>query len=150
MAAQWPKVKARLLILLPTLAGWAGVVEEVYNGPPVGDVDAVVYAAVGYVPGNDSGGSYTSTQSPDGFQYIEAGSVLGEIVAASGDDDYPTVEAQAFALLDAFDAAIRADRTLGVLSQEGTAELSADVLPAADGDGAVVTLAFTLSYYTVT
>jgi hypothetical protein len=149
MATQWPLVKARLLELLPTLNGWANV--EVYNGPPVGDGVADAYCTVGYVPGDEHSGTGTTTLHGDGFQSSETGQILGQIVVASGDDGLETVEAAAFNLYDALDASVRADRRLGgVLSQEGTTDLQFDVLPIAQGDGAVTTVVFTLSYFTVT
>lgn len=148
MAAQWPLVVDRLVALLPTLPGWDAV--SVFDGKPVTDARPANYATVGYVPGSDNAGTYSTTQSNDGFQYIETGQILSQLVCATGSVDLPGLRTAAFALLDQFDAAVRADRRLGVLSQEGTADLTVDPLPASNKQGTALALVFTLSYLTVT
>lgn len=148
MAAQWPLVHARLVALLPTLSGWPS---EVYDGPPVTGDNPARYATVGYVFGEDGGGSFTTDTAGNGFQIVESGSVRGEIVATTGAADLVTVRAQAFAMADALEASIRADRTLGgVLSAQGTAVLRVDVLPTQTTQGATQRLPFTVDYTTVT
>jgi len=52
----WPVIVARLLELLPTLDGWAGV--EVYDGPPVTRDAPADYCTVGFVLDEDVAGSY--------------------------------------------------------------------------------------------
>lgn len=148
MAAQWPLVVERLVALLPTLAGWDQV--TVFDGQPVTAATPTMYATVGYVPGSEHAGTYSTTQSPDGFQYMETGQVISQLVCATGSVDLPGLRSQAFALLDQLDSAIRADRRLGVLSQEGTTDLTVDPLPASNQRGTALALVFTLTYFTVT
>jgi hypothetical protein len=148
MAAQWPRVVARLVALLPTLSGWDQV--TVYDGQPVTEAKPTKYATVGYVHGNDHAGTYSTTQAGDGFRYAETGQVIGQLVCATGSVDLPGMRVTAFGLLDQIDLAIRADRTLGVLSPEGTTDLSVDPLPASNKQGTALALVFTLTYYTVT
>lgn len=147
MASQWPLVHARLVALLPTLNGWPA---EVYDGPPVTGDNPGRYATVGYVFGEDGGGSFT-TDTTNSYQIVETGTVRGEIVTTTGAADLATVRSQAFAMVDALEASIRADRTLGgVLSPQGTAVLRVDVLPTQTTQGATQRLPFSLDYTTVT
>jgi len=148
MAAQWPLIHARLVAVLPTLSGWP---TQVYDGPPVTGDNPTRYATVGYVFGEDGGGSFSTDTDGNGFQIVETGSVRGEIVATTGAADLVTVRSQAFAMVDALEAYIRGDRTLGgVLSAQGTAVLQVDVLPTQTTQGATQRLPFTVEYTTVT
>jgi len=147
MGAQWPLVVARLMVMLPTLPGWAGVV--VYDGPPVTDDAPIDYVSVGHVD-NDTAGTYTQTQDPNGFQYVETGAVRSQLTCISGDTAPAATRARVFALMDAVEAAVRADRRLGVLSPAGTSELDVDVLSLQNSGGTAQQLTFTLHYQTVT
>jgi len=147
MAAQWPLVVARMLALLPSLPGWGQV--TVYDGPPVTADIPTDYVTVGYVD-NDQAGSYTQTQDPNGFQWQETGTVRSQLNCVTGDTDLPGVRARVFALMDAVEAAVRADRRLGVLSPYGTSELDVDVLSLSNSSGTAQQLTFTLHYFTVT
>jgi len=147
MATQWPAVKRAIVDLLPTLTGWPSA-DLTFDGPPVAG-DSSSYVTVGYVDGEDSAGSFT-TDTTNGYRIEETGSVVGELVAWAGDTDLPARQAEAFAAMDAFEVALRADRTLGVLSPDGTARLSVDVLPAQTNAGAVQRLRFTIEYLTRT
>lgn len=147
MAAQWPVVVARLLALLPTLPGWSTV--TVIDGPLVSADVPDDYVTVGYVD-NDQGGSYTQVQDPNGFQWQETGTVRCQLSCVTGDADLPAVRVRAFALIDAVEAAVRADRRLGVLSPSGTSELDVDVLSLSNANGTAQQLTFTLHYTTVT
>jgi hypothetical protein len=147
MAAQWPLVVARLLELLPTLPGWSGV--DVLDGPPVTAEVPTDYATVGYVA-DDNAGAYTTVQDPNGFLSVEDGTVRSQLSCVTGDVDLASTRIRAFALADALDAAVRADRTLGVLSPAGTSELVVDVITAQNGNGSGQSLIFTLHYQTVT
>lgn len=147
MASQWPRVHARLVALLPTLSGWPA---DVFDGPPVTGNAPTRYATVGYVFGEDSGGEFR-TDTTNAYRIEETGSVRGEIVATTGTADIASVRAQAFALADALEAAIRADRTLGgVLSADGLATLRFDVVPAQTQQGATQRLPFSVDYTTRT
>jgi hypothetical protein len=145
--AQWPSVVARLVELLPTLSGWESV--AVFDGPPVTGDNPLQYATVGFVA-DDHAGTYTTTLGPNGQQTVETGTVNSQLVCRTGDTDVPSMRSQAFALMDALDAEVSRDRRLGVLSQEGTTDLAVDVLADQTGDGTAVSLAFTLTYFTVT
>jgi len=147
MAAQWPLVHARLVALLPTLPGWPA---DVFDGPPVTGNAPTRYATVGYVFGEDAGGDFR-TDTTNAYRIEEAGSVRGEIVATTGSADLATVRQQAFAMADALEASVRADRTLGgALSPDGLATLRFDVVPAQTQQGATQRLAFSVDYITRT
>jgi len=147
MATQWPVVHARLVALLPTLAGWPPFV---FDGPPVTGDDPQVYATVGYAFGFDGAGRFSQTRAGNGFQVEETGSVQCEVVSVTGDVDLALMRSQAFALMDALDAELRRDQTLGVLPQASTCSLSVDVVPAQATSGAVQRLPFSIDYFTIT
>jgi hypothetical protein len=149
MATQWPLVVDRLVALLPTLPHWAVV--EVHDGAAY-DVKAVTFATVGHATDGvqTHAGSYTKTLSNDGVQYVERGSVACQIVCTDDISSVTQLRALIFGLLDDLEDAIRQDRTLGVLSQEGTADLSVDVSTMQTIPGATATIAFSIDYLTVT
>lgn len=147
MATQWPLVVQRLVTLLPTLPGWSGV--SVFDGPPVTGDDPNAWCTVGYIS-DDKAGNYTTTQHDDGFSRHETGEVRSEVVCNTGDDDLTIVRARLFALLDAVDVAVRADRRLGVLSAEGTSTFAVEVMSVKDAQGTAQGATFTLHYTTVT
>lgn len=147
MAAQWPHIRARLVVLLPTLPGWNGI--KVYPGRVPTGSPPVKYATVGWTSADESG-SYNSTQDPNGFQWQEAGIVHGEIVCSSGSKDQSITEAQIQAALDGLDAAVRADRRLGVLSPAGTSSFTVTLAPVLNNQGSAYLARFFLDYLTVT
>jgi hypothetical protein len=147
MATQWPVVHARLVALLPTLAGWP---QFVYDGPPVTGDAPFAYATVGYALNRDGAGSFSQTRAGNGFQVEESGSVQCELVTLTGDADLASMRVQGFALIDVLDASLRADQTLGVLAPASTCSLSVDVIPEQSTAGAVQRLAFSIDYFTVT
>ena len=148
MAAQWPLIVARLLVLLPTLPGWSDV--AVIDGLPLtADIptDAVT---VGYVT-DDNAGAYTTIQDDSGFQWQEMGTVRGELSCVTGDTDLASMRTRMFGLIGAFQDSIRADRTLGgVLSPTGTVDLQVDVRSVQDVSGTEQSAVFTLTYFTIT
>lgn len=145
MSAAWPKVVNRLVSLLPTLPGWSQV--AVYDGPPVTADAPADYVTVGFVLGEDFGGSYEQARGLDGSVPEESGTVRSEVVCLTGDVDLPAVRARAFALVDAWEASIAADQTLGVLAPSSTSALSVDVAPAQTTSGAEQRLTVTLTYF---
>ena len=147
MGAQWPLVVARLLTLLPTLPGWSAV--TVLDGPLISADVPTDYVTVGYVD-NEQAGSYSQVQDPNGFQYVETGTVRSQLNCTTGDTDLAGMRARVFALVDAVEAAVRADRRLGVLSPAGTSELVVDVLSLQNSAGTAQQLTLTLHYQTVT
>lgn len=147
MAAAWPLVVDRLVAWLPTLPGWTGV--PVYDGPPVTGDAPLTYVTVGFVVGEDFGGSYEQTRNGEGGwqgALEEAGTVRCEVVAATGDVDLPSMRARVFALVDAWDAGIAADETLGVLGSSSIASLAVDVQPLQTDRGTTQRLTVTVSY----
>jgi hypothetical protein len=150
VATQWPSVVAALV---STFQGAAGPSDAVYDGPPVGSDLPVRWVTVGWVQENEqaASGQVRQVQSPDGFQWDEAGTVLCEIVAQTGDVDLPGMRSSAFAFLDVLTTAVRKDRTLGgVLSKNGTTEISLEPIPQAAANGTEFWLRFTVTYTTTT
>jgi hypothetical protein len=148
MATQWPRVVNRLVELLPTLSGWEDV--AVIDGLPLTADIAGDCITVGYVS-DDSAGNYSVTQNTDGFQWNETGQVRMEMDCFTGDTDISAMRSRMFGLVDAFEASVRADRTLGgTLSREGTSDLQVDVRSVQDVSGAVQSAVLVLTYFTVT
>jgi hypothetical protein len=149
VAAQWPLVRARLLSLLPTLPGWDAV--EVWGGVAY-DAQKALICTVGHATDGvtSTAGNWTSTLHGDGFQHVETGSVVSQLSLFDStvtlEDNLTTL----IALIDVLDEEIRADRRLGVLSQEGYFDLTCDVASAQAAPGALVSVTFTTSYTTVT
>lgn len=149
MAAQWPLIITRLVTYLPTLAGWSAV--TVYDGKPVTDDFPLVYCTVGYVYDDQNAGTYSTTQDPDGFRIQETGEIRNQITAQTGDDiTLPAIRTQLFTYTDAFDAAIRADRTIGVLSKDSSIDLIVEPLPIQNSKGTAFSAVFTVRYFTIT
>lgn len=149
MATQWPNVVTRLVALLPTLPSWGGV--QVFRGAAY-DVTAATFCTVAHATDGTltAAGSYTTTQAADGYRYVEQGSVACQLVCTDDGPDLDELDALMFGLVDELDQAIRADRTLAVLSQDGFFDMSVNVQTAQAIPGAVAALAFTPTYYTVT
>ncbi len=149
MAAAWPLLLNRLVVLLPTLPGWSGVV--VYDGEPAASEYPPEYVTVGFVPGEDFGGSYEQTRNGEGGwqgALEESGTIRSELVVWSGDSNQlPTHRARAFALVDAWEAEVSRDERLGVLGPSSTSSLAVDVQSAQTGDGSAQRLIVTLSYF---
>lgn len=139
----WPTVKNRLVALLPTLPGWSGV--PVYNGPVVSGDAPTSFVTVGFVPGEDFGGSYEQDRGLGDIP-TETGTIRSELVCSDGGTDLPAVEARAFALLDAWQSEVDRDPTLGVLRQGSTSSLAVNVQPSQTTGGAVQRLTVTLTY----
>lgn len=145
MTVYWPVVQARLVALLPTLPGYTGVV--VAQGRPMQDADADRIVSVGYSTRSDGAGSYSHVDGqPDGMRG-EQGSVVCEFATRNGDSDPDDAADDAFALVEALDASIRGDQTLGVLPKSSTSNLSVDVAAAQDTAGAVVRLVVSVNYF---
>lgn len=151
MAAQWPLVAARLLALLPTLpGGWDQV--SVHDGAARDSVKRV-FCTVGHSTDglNSTAGTFSTTQSPDGFLIQETGSVACQLTYTDDAPSLATARAAVFPLLDTLLAYVQADRRLGgVLSPEGTSDLTFDVNSAQPIPGAALTVTFALHYFTVT
>lgn len=148
MAAQWPRVKSWLATTIPTLPGMGQVV--VYAGPPASHAAPTRYVTVGFVT-EDNGGTFQQSQVYDGTVWAEVGEIRSQIVAQDGGTDPAVSEAAAFAIADALDAAIRADRTLdGTLSPDAITESAVDVLSISNPNGTATALVHVLRYTTTT
>lgn len=147
--AQWPLIVAHLVELFPTLPHWADV--QVFDDAAY-DVKKVSWATVGHSTDGTTTtrGHYTWTQAPDGFRYIEQGSVACTLSTSAAGPSLTAATGLIFTLLGDLEAQIRADRTLGVLSSEGTTDLTVDVSSAQEIPGSSVTVPFSIDYYTVT
>lgn len=148
MTAAWPLVVERLVDWLPSLPGWSGV--PVYDGPPVTADVPLTYVTVGFVVGEDFGGSYEQTRNGENsYQGAleELGTVRCEVVATTGDVDLASMRSRVFALVDSWDAAIAADETLGVLPPSSTSSLAVDVAPIQSTGGTTQRLTVTVSYF---
>lgn len=146
MAPQWPAVVDRLVSLLPTLPGWESV--TVFDGPVPTGQTPTDYVTVGYVS-DDNAGVYNSTLYGEGSQYSEQGSIVSHLVCQTGNANIPAMRARVFALIGALEDEIRADRRLGVLSQEGYCDLTVDVQSISNARGSAQALNFTINYFTV-
>ena len=123
--------------------------QTVLDGPLISADVPTDYVTVGYVD-NEQAGSYNQVQDPNGFQYVETGTVRSQLNCTTGDTDLAGMRARVFALVDAVEAAVRLDRRLGVLSPAGTSELVVDVLSLQNSAGTAQQLTLTLHYQTVT
>jgi len=141
MNAALPAVLDRLVALLPTLPGWSGV--GVFDGPTLTRDALPTFVTVGFVDGEDFGGTFEPGESLGDF-WEEAGTVRSEIVSQTGDDDIAGCRARAFGLFSAWQAAQQADQTLGGVV--ASSRLSADLQPVQNTGGSAVRLAVTLTY----
>jgi hypothetical protein len=151
MAAAWPAVVAKLVEHVPVLMaatdGWDDGV--VYDGEPVTGDAPTEYVTVGYVEGEDFGGSYEQTRNGEGGwqgALEESGTVRSELVSWTGDNDIPGMRARAFALVDAWEAWVSSDETLGVLGPSSISSLAVDVQPIQNANGSAQRLTVTLTY----
>lgn len=148
MSAQWPLIAQGLVTTLPTLPGWDIV--TVFDGPQVGDNVPSDFVTVGYVQ-DEHAGTFTKMQHPNGFEWQESGTIRSRLVSQSGATDLSAVRGRVFSLADAFEAWVRADRTLsGLLSKDSSVETSVDVMSTQNNAGAAQALVLTVLYTTVT
>lgn len=151
MSAQWPLIVKQLAnVWLPGLNGWGGV--TVSQGRLVGTGQPNQYCTVGFVEGDETrAGSYRQTRDPDGTRYQETGNILSQIITRTAATDIPGQQDVLFAMCDAFEASVRADRTLGgVLSRDSNLDLLVEVLTNVTTGGTAESAVLTLNYYTVT
>jgi hypothetical protein len=113
MAFMWPQIKTWLVTNLPTITG-----VPVFNGPPVSGDNPTSYITVGWTGTGDSAGDFQQTYADDGLGMLEDGTVLCDFVAQSGDIDLAGSETTVFAMADALNQALRADKSLGGLLDE--------------------------------
>lgn len=143
MSVAWPTVKAAVLDLLTALPAFSAV--QVFDGRVITADVPLDYVTVGWVPGEDFGGSFEQVDELGGL-LLENGTLRSEIVCTAGETDLSVVEARAFALFVAWQAAVRADGTLGVLPQGSASSLAVDAQPEQTDRGSVQRLVVTLTY----
>lgn len=140
--AVWPQVVQHVLDAAPALWPTAAT----FDGPPNTGDDPTDYVTVGFVA-DDVAGSFTQTREHD-FLVAEDGLVRLELTAQTGDAVLTDVRPRVFAMLDALDAHIRADQTLGGLVF-GPVLLAADgVLTVSNEHGVAMSIVCSLTYHT--
>lgn len=122
----------------------AGQVIPVLDGPDSDDIDLNrSYLLIGWTGDLDTlGVQIEAGTAGSGGRNPEDLDVHGHVSIASGDRGQKTVRDLAFLVLDAFDAGIKQDATLGRLCSR--AVLHANGIEPAVGDGAICTVPFTI------
>lgn len=147
--AQWPVIYNRLLVWLPALSAFTSGPTPVYDGPPDASDQTPTFMTVGYVQDEDGAGSFSQERAGNGFQTVETGTIRGEVYAGNGDGDLAAARAAAFALVDAIQAGLVADQTLGVLPQGASLSLTVDPRSLTE-EGAAVYLPLSINYVVTT
>lgn len=140
MTVLWPIVRDRLVEIIPTLMPTV----RLFDGPiPTGD-NPSAYLCVGWQPSteDESAGSFTQLEGPDGFSTTEDGAVLMELAAVTGDTDMP----DAFAMYGALATWLQANPRMGILVAGSLASLQVEVAQAQNSVGAVQRLLVALLY----
>jgi len=149
MAAAWPAVVARLLVLMPTLPGWTTI--EVFDGHPVTADPTLDYITVGYTTSDDNGGQFVQVRNTDGWSTDEVGDVRCHLACQAGDTDLSAVRARAFTYVESLRKALHDDQTLGgTLSANATIELAVDVISVQGSNGVAQSLLLQVRYSTET
>lgn len=145
----WPKIPPAILALAPTITGWADV--TVYNGEPVPRPSDGRYFIVGLVTDETSAGTFNQEPGTvDGLR-DESGEVRCELAIGVGESDVlDVVLSDAYVLLNALDAALRADETLGgVLTGASFVTLAGDFVPI-KSNGTAVRVPLSIQYFAQT
>ncbi len=140
MITAWGRFVDRLVVRLPEL--WPDV--TVYDGPVRDREFPRSFVTVGYVDGEEVAGSFEPTPLL-GDVDEEIGTVRSELVCQTGDDALTAMRAKAFGYVDVLKAELDRDRTLGA-PDVVSVDLSADVLPVRNTEGAAVRIALILTY----
>lgn len=140
MITVWGQFVDRLVVLLPGL--WPQV--TVYDGPVSDRSFPRDFVTVGFVDGEEVSGSFEPTPMLGDLEE-EVGSVRSELVCQTGDDALTAMRVRAFGYVDVLKAELQRDRTLGVPNVMSV-DLSVDVLPVRNTEGAAVRIALTLTY----
>ncbi len=142
----WPKVRAALPAFVASVHGWGSV--EVFNGPPVTQGAPADWCSVGFVKDEGSAGDFNQEQGDlDGCRE-ETGEIRCELVLKGDEGSMTELHLRASAYLDALDAALRADQSLGgLLGQGDSVVLGADFLPVQNTSGASVRVAMSIQYF---
>jgi hypothetical protein len=145
---RWAAVVDYLLTLLPTLSGWSQV--AVYDTDPITSDTPAAYAVVARTSDDNTSGSFIRSEQPSGL-ILESGTVRVHIVTRTGDIDPAGMRVSGFALLNAMEAALLADQTLGgILGVLGTLDLTVDILSVAATGGVAQSLIVSTNYTSLT
>ncbi len=147
MATKLAAVGNSLIALFSGLPALAGV--AVYNGSPVSsaaDLDLVLVNDDGD-PASDASSTFEQEWANlAATSRYERGTVVCAVISQSGDTDLQDRQDRAEALLDACEAALHADVTLGGLVM--TAQISSgSARPIQNSAGSAVVAPFTISYF---
>lgn len=164
MSTQWPRIYDQLLVIFHGLSaledeysdeytdggiGWGNV--NISDGQPFQNDSTPQFLSVGWSPDAVSAGAYSKTLHPNGFEYIETGSIVSRLVCNSTSTGLASPRALIFFLADQFEQSIRNDRTLGgVLSPDSSCDVSTEVFPVQAATGSAYGAVFTVTYLTVT
>ncbi len=140
MMTVWGQFADRLVTLLPTL--WPQV--TVYDGPVSDRSFPRDFVTVGFVDGEEVSGSFEPTPLRVDLEE-EVGTIRSELVCQTGDDTLSVMRARAFGYVDTLKSELARDRSLSVPAVVSV-DLSADVLPLRNTEGAAVLVALVLTY----
>ncbi len=140
MMTVWGQFADRLVTLLPTL--WPQV--TVYDGPVSDRSFPRDFVTVGFVDGEEVSGSFEPTPLLGDLEE-EVGTIRSELVCQTGDDTLSVMRTRAFGYVDQLKAELARDRSLSVPAVVSV-DLSADVLPLRNTEGAAVRVALVLTY----
>lgn len=142
--AAWAAVKAALVSALPAVVGSS---VTVYDGPVVTGEAPRAYLTIGNQPSSEQGSSgvFSQANGPDGFAWLETGTVLCELGALSADPTLPSV----FASFDAITAYLAGNQLLaGSMFASATVSASAEVVQLQTTAGATQHLLISINYQT--
>ena len=132
MSQQWETVHARLLELAPGVMTLPA--NNVYDGPTTSRKYPPNYAVIGD-DDNGEAGDFTQDYSDVGMMTDEQGVINCLFVARSGTEGFASLRAIASGWVDAWRAALFADKRLGVLPQGSLVNLGRVGIKQLMGDG---------------
>ena len=148
VAPRWPDVLDGLLAILPALPEFAGV--QVSDGLPTTVDKPQDWVTVGFVT-DEGAGRFVQLADPSGFATQEEGDVRCHLAANAGDADPRLARARAFEIVAAWQAALKADPTLGGRLPSGSVlALEAQVEAVQNRAGSATALLITVNYSTLT
>ncbi|MEI4273923.1 hypothetical protein TEK04_19555 [Klenkia sp. LSe6-5] len=147
----WPRIVTQHVLELPKLTAWTAASARAFDGPAItGDI-LTSWVTVGYVPGEETGATWT--QTPDGEVdglTREDGTIACQLVCSGSGDDVVEVRQRLADLLDDWQDWLLADNTQGgALLGHSRLQLSADVGLLLNDRGASATALIALEYTAV-
>lgn len=138
----WPHILDWHVQNLPTITGITNVYER-----PVTAASPGSYITVGFTASGDTQGEWSQSYAQDDYGIVEEGHILCDVVAQSGSTDLKTSRDAAVAIVDAWDTALRQDKSLGgLLSANSTIWLTAIPVTAQNSQGSGTRLIVTVQY----